>query len=565
MLTALYDYAKSRGLLADTSYERRRIDLVLTLDATGRFLGLIPADQGLELEVPRQESRTSGICPGFVVDNAKYVFGIAQAGAKPKDIERARMCQAAYLALLEKAASAYPEAAQALAPLLEFSRNIEANRERILRERPEWNGGENIATRVGEEWVHEQPGVRAAWNAMRGASGSALEPVRCLVTGELAPPELKHPPLKRVPGTQQAHTMLVSFNADAFTSMGFVQAQNAQVSRIGAEGYVTALNELMRKDPSKSRPYASGIKLGSDNVILVWTAKPTSELDNLLDLLEERTADDALEDIGAPFTGRLAASDADDSDFYAVTLGGNAARVVVRDWFQSRFGEVKANVRSWFRDLEVSGADRPPAIWQLLQSIEPPGDASVPPSLAAALGHSALFGGRVPLELMRHALMRLRIPPKPKEKFALQHRIALIKLTLIRTLKQEVPVALDEDKKDVPYLLGRLFAVLERLQSAALGDVNATIRDRYFGAASSSPAVVFPRLIRLSVYHASKSGADWLEKLKGSIMASLPAEQFPQILSLEDQGLFAVGYYQQREKFFEKRSTTPTNDDKETE
>lgn len=89
-----------------------------------------------------------------------------------------------------------------------------------------------------------------------------------------------------------------------------------------------------------------------------------------------------------------------------------------------------------------------------------------------------------------------------------------------------------------------------------MGDLNATIRDRYFGAASSTPAVAFPRLIRLSVHHVSKSGAGWLESIKGRIMSQLPAEQFPQILSLEDQGLFAVGYYQQREKFFEKRAVT---------
>lgn len=557
MLTSLYEYAQRQGLLEDTDYETRRIDLVVELDAKGRLLSVISTD-GKMMPVPRF-AHSVAIEAAFAADNAKYALGVAGADAEAKDLARVDKCHAAFSRLMIDTARQYPTDVP-LQALAAFLKGTEAQRPGLFAQRPkaEWTGGENVVFRVGGVLVHESPGAKQAWALSRQGEAVDTEPVRCLVTGLIAPAALTHPWVKRVPGTQQAQTAIVSFNNSAFTSMGFAQAQNAPVSRKGAEGYVTGLNDLLSQGTSKGRRYSSGIGLGDETVMVVWTREATPELGDLLDYLDAREADSGIEAVGAPWTARFQPSDNDSTDFFAATLGANAARAVVRDWYQSRFGVVKAAVRKWFADLALVGAERPPAIWQLLGAIDPPGNAAVPPSLATALGHCALFGGRMPLEVMRHALMRLRVPPKPKEKYLLQQRVALIKLTLIRTLNQEISVALDEEKKAVPYLLGRLFAVLERLQGAALGDLNATIRDRYFGAASSTPAVVFPRLLRLSVHHASKSGAGWLEGAKGRIISQLPSEQFPQILSLEDQGLFAVGYYQQREKFFEKRDATTT-------
>jgi CRISPR-associated protein Csd1 len=149
----------------------------------------------------------------------------------------------------------------------------------------------------------------------------------------------------------------------------------------------------------------------------------------------------------------------------------------------------------------------------------------------------------------------VRLPPREKEdaRFALRARVGIIKAVLRRRGREEITVALDENNNDVPYLLGRLFAVLENLQGRALGsDVNATIRDRFFGAASATPAAVFPRLLRVSVHHAAKIGGKWPEPLKARIVDRLPAAPFPAVLDLEQQGLFAIGYYHQREALFRK-------------
>ena len=118
-------------------------------------------------------------------------------------------------------------------------------------------------------------------------------------------------------------------------------------------------------------------------------------------------------------------------------------------------------------------------------------------------------------------------------------------------------MALDENNNDTPYLLGRLFAVLENLQGRALGDINATIRDRYFGSASATPALVFPRLLRVSMHHAAKVDNRWPEPLKARILDKLPAQRFPAVFDLNEQGLFAIGYYHQREALFRK---APHND-----
>jgi CRISPR-associated protein Csd1 len=249
---------------------------------------------------------------------------------------------------------------------------------------------------------------------------------------------------------------------------------------------------------------------------------------------------------------------------------------------------VKENLRAYFEALDIAPSDGAPLpIRRLIKSVESPSGRGLSPELAARLYRAALHGGPFPRELLGAALRRLRLPPdklderrlrggarvgtsvgrrlppdKLDERRLLRARCALIKATLLRLsthrgTPMEVPVSLDETNAQVPYLLGRLFAALERLQAEAQGDINATIRDRYFGAASSTPALIFPRLLRLSVHHAAKldtpRGDHWVERLKAKIVEALPAQAFPHTLPLEGQGLFAIGYYHQRQRFFEKR------------
>jgi CRISPR-associated protein Csd1 len=374
-----------------------------------------------------------------------------------------------------------------------------------------------------------------------------------------------HGSIKRVPGAQTSGASLVSFNAESFLSQGLSQGENAPVCRAAADGYVTALNWLLEGTPDRRFRY--GVPLGADAVTVFWTRDTNDAVDLFVSLFAP-SAEQPVALAEAPLKG-LAPSDLDVTPFYAVTLSGNAARVVVRDWIESTVADVKRHVARYFEDLRIGRAEiEPVPVWLLVKALDPPGRQGLPPDLGARLFGAALRGGPLPREILSAALRRLRLPPdKLDERRLLRTRCSLIKATLLRLPRSgisamEVPVSLDENVTRVPYLLGRLFAVLERLQAAALGDINATIRDRYFGAASSTPALVFPRLLRLSVHHAAKAeGAGWLERDKGKIIGALPAEPFPRSLALEDQGLFAVGYYHQRERFFEGRPQPPPEAD----
>ena len=574
MLKALHDFAKREGLLRDPDYEPVKVHFELRIDPQGGVRELIPMvdEQGRprSLLVPRLGTRTAKVVPRFLVDNAKYVLGYEpdeaatpKKSAKKSNPERLRERAEAFARCVREANSTFCD--EGLTAVLQFTQRLDENRAIVLQRWPESikrTGSETFVFRLDGDphYVHERPKAREAWSAARASSAQSSAGLqRCLVSGQLARPAETHPVIKRIPGAQSSGATLVSFNSEAFTSMGFTQSLNAPVSRAAAEGYTRGLN-FMLEEGTGGRRFRQGIAVSPDTVVVVWTRDAAPEIVSLLDLIDAPASETALKVLEAPSSG-LSPSDVDVSPFYAVTLGGNAARVVVRDWFETTLGEVKARVRDWFKALELVHAPPGPLpLWKLIQAIDPTGQANVPPAIVAAISRAALFGGRVPPEVLRHSLVRLRVP----EKYDQTHpRVALIKATLIRTFRKEVFVSLDESSTHVPYLLGRLFAVIERLQGVALGDLNATIRDRYFGAASTSPSVVFPRLLKLSVHHAAKADLKgrWLEKIKGQVIAALPAQRFPSVLALEDQGLFAVGYYHQREDFFIRKSDVPEKPD----
>lgn len=567
MLQALYELAQREGLLENPDFEKKKVDLYLRVDAAGTFLGLENTGpkigQGQIIDVPRLPKRSSGIAAGFLFDNAQYVLGVGTEN-QPGRNER---CAQAYRSLVEKlAAQTQDEGALAAARFLARSKEQLAS---VLAANPfggedVWTGSEYIAFRYDPDnsVVHLREKVMAYWSALRACEEDGQGSNRtltCLVTGQEVIPTRLHPAVKRIPGAQTSGATLVSFNADAFLTHGLTHSENAPISRAAAEGYVTALNWLLEPSQSPPRRFRYGVPLGEDAVAVFWTRDKDSIVDDLMSLFAEpdfmagRRATEAVATQleGSLFRGTLPGVDV--TPFYSVVLSGNA-RVIVRDWIETTAATIRENLKHYFADLHLgAGEPQPVPLRSLLKSIEAPG-RELPAMLATRLLRCALRAELFPRQLLSAALSRLRLPPdKQDERRLLRLRCAIVKASLLRSGK-EVSVSLDETNTRVSYLLGRLFAVLENLQGAALGDINATIRDRYFGAASSTPAVVFPRLLRLSVHHVAKSERHDLEKAKSRIIAGLPAQPFPRFLDLEDQGLFAVGYYHQREKLFEKKT-----------
>ncbi|HWM84856.1 MAG TPA: type I-C CRISPR-associated protein Cas8c/Csd1 [Kofleriaceae bacterium] len=579
MLRALVELAEREKLVDRFGFEPRPVDFELRIDNDGRFAALRSLrderGRGRTLLAPQAPRRSVNVCPGFLVDNARYVLGIGSGRAgseaepvtgassgthEPPRAGRALRCRAAFADLVRTALARSPD--PALAAVVRFYGDFEANLAALLAARPlaEWTGGEHLAFSVeGLGFAHERPAARIAWVGAR-ADEDARPAARCLVTGRVVQPARLHPAI-RLPGGQSAGTSLISFNADAFRSHGLEQGANAPVAPEAAIAYVAALHRLLERDDTGTRTHRYGVRLGRDTVAVFWTTAPMLVLDFFADLWNGPLPGAAAAFHADPWGGQPPA-ELDQERFYAVTLGANGARVVVRDWFEAGLGQVKRSVRRLAADLEIAGDHRPLAIWQLLAAIDPPGDARLAPEMASRIFHASLRGAPLPRELLRHALLRLRSPDRERNAGPLlRARAALIKATLCgiartdptRSHLKEVAVSLDENSSQSAYSLGRLFAALERAQQHARHDPGVTLRDRYFAAASMAPASVFPRLLRLAQHDVSKARADGvdhgIEQTIGHIVDRLPASGFPTVLSLEDQGLFAVGYYHQRESF----------------
>lgn len=550
MLQALHELAQREGLLDDPDFERHRVDLRVRLGRDGRFLALEQVSEGHDVlitVVPRTPKRT-GLCvrPGVLFDLSGYTLGAGKDG-----INRL----AAFRDVATQVGAVTDDAGvRAVAAFLAQPKE----RHRALATRNEWTGREWVGFVLegdGDMFVHARPAVRAYWSKQRAQAAGGGRLARCLVTGDLVEPVRLHGAVK-MPGTKGA--VLVSFNEASACLRGVEQGDNAPIGRAAAEGYVTALNWLLER--TSTRRHRQGVSLGEGDVLVYWTRDAHPIVDTIHNLLDPASVAKL---VSSPWTGQ-ALPDVGTTMFYAATLGTNRTRIIVRSWIEATVGALRGNIHRYQEDLRIGDdAAPPPTVSGLLRSVdEPPG--SLPPATTTALVRAALDGSPFPRVLLVAALRRLYLPAGKTDAWTLRIRCALIKAVLSRTpTKQEVPVSLDESKMDVPYLLGRLFAVMEHMQYQAHGtQVDTNVRDRYFRSAASTPAMVFPRLMALSVTHASKIAArgkgSFLERRKADIMDRLPASALPTAQSLEGQGLFAIGYYHQRERLFRRHEPTAT-------
>ena len=422
---------------------------------------------------------------------------------------------------------------------------------------------QNVAFRLDGELalLHERPAAMELLESVR-AAGAKRVAVACLVTGRHLPPVKLHPKIKGVDGTASAEVPLVSFNQDAFASYGKEQGANAPTSESAAFRYGAALNRLLdRGAATRNR-----IKIGDASVAFwadasgvgeaaaaaaestfAFLAEPPSDeteaakLGDLLDLI--RSARPALSlDPGLRAGTR----------FHVLGLAPNAARLSVRFWLTDSFEAFADRLARHYRDLELE-----PVPWKRLPSVNAllrrtvalqEKAENVPALLAGEVARAVLVGSPYPRTLLAAAVTRLRAGDEPGRGW----HAAVIKACInrsARSKKDPVPVALDKENANPAYQLGRLFCVLEAAQRAALGQVNASIADRYYGAASATPARVFGPLLRglrVHVSDARKRGlGGWIEPKVAEIMSHLPPE-LPKTLTLEDQGRFAVGYYHER-------------------
>jgi CRISPR-associated protein Csd1 len=512
----------------------------------------------------------SGINPCFLWDNQTYLLG-RQPEDKPEGFGQKRF----------EAFRTRHRELEAAINSVEFSavcRFLEQWTPERISDFPnlgELGTGFGIFQIQGEKKaIHELPAIKSWWVRMMTAE-KVSDSAQCLLTGETGPIARLHPKIKGVVGAQAAGASLVSFNATAYDSYGkdHQQGLNAPVSENAAFQYGTALNSLLTGPQSRKHR----IRIGDTSTVF-WTEKPTIVEDCLADIFSGGSqAAEEVQDItkraqiqrlldavrsGGEFQGFGTAN----TPFYILGLAPNAARLSIRFFHRSTIADLIAKlhdhqqcmkmVRQFIAQVGNRFPDPEfPAIWQILRETARVAD-EIPPLLSGALTRAIVEGTPYPEGLFSAIIRRIQA-----DRTINYLRAATLKAVLVRNHNQTIPTMLDTESTDSAYLLGRLFSTLEKTQEDALGNVNAGIRDRFYSAASATPASVFPRLLRTYQHHLSKlnGGAKVnRERLVQDIMSSIGSSGFPNQFPLKKQGIFAIGYYHQRKDFFTKKDTEST-------
>ncbi len=404
----------------------------------------------------------------------------------------------------------------------------------------------------------------------------------CLVTGQVGQPIARsHKPKIKL---KSGNGYIVSFakEAPAFSSYGFEMGQNAPVSERVAASYTLALNKILYDNDTH-------INLGPISVCF-W-AKNDQKTSGLFHTLLSKAYPEQVKDfLITPFSGISDREVLRKERLYTAAFKGNKGRIFVQYWLDQPLETAQINFTQWWEDLQIISlykqtSNSPPmyAIPDLarttLRRTKKHKDDKLLAERIICLYRAALEKGQLPITLLKpildefHSALVKDDEKKPLYPFSTS-RFALIKLILLRNPNRKegdfMPTYELADTPDTAYNSGRLLAVLDALQKRSLRTnkegggkkptLNAGVIQRYYGRASIAPAQVFPLLLGLSQHHTSKlqkgnekdkKAAASFEKRKEDVLAKFRANpgespNFPRILHLEEQGRFALGFYQQK-------------------
>jgi CRISPR-associated protein Csd1 len=521
-----------------------RWQIVLTFD--GELEGFISRGgdskdnrRGENLIVPNLV-RAAGIKPKLLVDNGEYVLGIGRPESDPAKVEERHR---RFVELVERCAGETDNAD--VAAVSSFLARWEEGeyRERLP---DDFDPQDNLTFRVRGEFPFDDDDVKAFWS--KSTTGAGMPEMTCLVTGDFGPVEQRLPvKVKGLTGIggQSSGTALISANAEPFESYGLKNSLTSPISRDAGELFGKALNHLLADE--KSRVYIG------PSAYVFWTKEKTTF--DFVSFIQNRPDPESVKLLlNSPLSG-VERSELGADDFYALALSASGGRAVVRDWLETTIPAAERNLKRWFtaqRVVNYQGEMGAPfGLYALAAGAYRDASKEMTPQIPASLVRAAVKGGRLPEDLLARAVRRNRA-----EGDVSRQRAALMKLVMIYGGGEGARMAekleeLNPEVTEPAYHCGRLLAELEELQRRAIPGVKATIMDRYYGAASSTPASVFGTLMRGHIAHIGKirkemPGIGMAIQDRISEITTKVGPAFPSTLTMRQQAVFALGYYHQR-------------------
>ncbi|HHT78905.1 MAG TPA: type I-C CRISPR-associated protein Cas8c/Csd1 [Actinobacteria bacterium] len=573
-LNAYYERLKQNANsdIPDFGFSNEKIHFALVLDSSGKLVDVrdLREREGKKnvpklLEVPSASKKTSGIDPNFMWGNTGYVLGADSKEHKDKD----------------RPYKMFKEFKNFQHTLGDKINDIGMNS--VLKFLDSWQPAEAIKLTYWEEmsgtnvvfkldnenkYIHEHSSIREEWVKYYQNNQSDYKAF-CLVSGQRSPIARLHQSIKGVKNAQSSGASIVSFNQDSFCSYNKEQSFNAPVSEKIVFNYTTVLNQLLRFNSRQN------IQIGDASTVF-WAEEETPMEGFLKDVLDPQDSQinkgNIRRFLEAIREGKMPKDieNTRNMKFYILGLSPNAGRLSVRFWYINTVEDICNKIGQHFKDLSIAKnyEEDPefPGMWHLLRELAPQREIDrLSPLLAGLFMRAILTGERYPSNLLSIIINRIRAEQSSKNKITGKPvenvtylRASMIKAYLVRNNRirnsnerEVVGMVLNKEEKNIGYRLGRLFAVLEKAQKDAVPGANSTIKDRYYGSASSTPVIVFPQLLSLAQHHIQKSdyGANTDKNIE-SILQDI--RKFPAHLSLEDQGMFALGYYHQKQDFYKK-------------
>ena len=571
-LVSYYETLAARGELPQPGWAPVKVSYVLNLDDQGDITTVVCIKEEVTrgkkkalvpqiIQLPAPVKRTVGVTANFLCDNSSYILGADKKGKPKRSLECFQACKTLHETLL---VSVEEPAARAL---LSFFDHWQPEK---LTEHPAFAhqdmedllASANLIFRYRGRYLHEIPAIRQAWQDYYNNSQDSQQ-FPCLVTGKLAPVAQLHPSIKGIYGAQSSGASLVSFNAPAFCSYDREQGLNAPTSQYAAFAYGAALNYLIATQNTRV----------GDVTLLFWAESGEEAYADALkrfgfgggdedDQYKEEDLKGLMESLAEGADVEWDGTRIDPNmTFYILGLSPNAARLSVRFFLRNSFGQFIRNVKAHYDRLEIVRPSFDPfdniPVWRMLKETVNPNSREKKPAadMAGDTLRTILTNTPYPATLLNGVTLRIRADREMN-----RTRAAILKAYYLKNRNPFVPeevltVSLNQDSNHEAYVLGRLFSVLEAIQSDANPGINATIRDKYFSSASATPGVVFPTLVNLAQKHLRKLDEGkkiFYDKQLTELMSKL-GETYPNRMNLPQQGAFQLGYYHQTQYRFTKK------------